>query len=216
MDGRVSAARSTDRPRASDIAFFRGYAIVTPFAEVVADRVDRRKVQNIEAHRCDSGKLPLHVAESSVRTGLRRCRPRKELIPRAECGDLPVNLDRIFARMRADELPLGVPPHQREKVFAPDVLDLFFDRIFRLQRVDESFEFATVTSIRAGCGGTDHLEADQDLDLEILPGDSPINALLEVAVPGQEMIDPSLDREVIEAEFLHCELCRPAIVDERE
>ena len=54
-DGFVAAFLRSDRPRAADVVAARGEGIVLALAELVADRVDGREVNDIEAHLMDQG-----------------------------------------------------------------------------------------------------------------------------------------------------------------
>ena len=51
LDRRVAALRRADRPRAARIVGRRRQRIVASLAEAAADRMDRRQVEDVEAHR---------------------------------------------------------------------------------------------------------------------------------------------------------------------
>src|SRR4029079_12965739 len=93
-----------DRPRAAGVALRRGDAVVAPFAERLADLMDRWEVQHVEAHLGDARELRLDARERAEGA-------REELVPRAERGFASVDFDRDFARQARDEAPLAVAPH---------------------------------------------------------------------------------------------------------
>src|SRR5438552_18980347 len=65
-----------------------------------------------------------------------------------------------------------------------------------------------------GAGGRllDHPGSDLELDRHVLAGLDPFG---ELAAPGLEVVDPTLDREQVAAQLGDRELGLPAIVDER-
>ena len=64
-----------------------------------------------------------------------------------------------------------------------------------------------LASFRARCGGANHFQADFDLHFQI-----GFLALLQIAMPGEEMIDPRFDREKVKTELLDAQVRAPAIV----
>ena len=77
VNGLVSALLGTDRPRASGLAG-RGFArVVFPFAMGVPDRMNRRKVKNVETHFSDFGNDALAIFECPAG-------PRKHFVPGTE------------------------------------------------------------------------------------------------------------------------------------
>jgi hypothetical protein len=67
-----------------------GGAVVAPFAEGVADGVDGRHVEDVEAHRCDLGDAGGYVAEGAV-LAVGAGGAGEELIPAGEAGALAVD-----------------------------------------------------------------------------------------------------------------------------
>ena len=67
MDRLVAALGRADRPRAARIARPRVERVVAALALGGADRVDRRQVEDVEAHRRDVGQARLDVGERAVR-----------------------------------------------------------------------------------------------------------------------------------------------------
>ena len=62
--------------------------------------MDRRQVEDVEAHRRDVRQPRLDVGERAVASGLGRSRAREELVPGAEARALRVDHDRQLDRLR--------------------------------------------------------------------------------------------------------------------
>ena len=112
------------------------------------------------------------------------------------------------------ERAIGVAPHQSEQVFAPHVLDPVRERLVGLERGDEGLELLLVTGTGAHGRGADHLQTDLQLHVEIFR--TGVHAFVQIAVPRQEVIDPALDGEGVEAQRLDEELRVPAVVRQRQ
>src|SRR5581483_10549664 len=87
-DGVVTALLCADRPRAPRIALLRGQRVVAALAAGAPDGVDRRQVDDVEAELREPGKHALHAGEPAEGA-------REELVPRAEAGELAVDLDGV-------------------------------------------------------------------------------------------------------------------------
>src|SRR5687768_9494596 len=77
MDRFMAALFGTDRPWASDIVRVRCEGAVLSLPISAPDRMDRRKVKNVETHLCDSGQPALNVLERAVNARLVGGRPRE-------------------------------------------------------------------------------------------------------------------------------------------
>src|SRR5205823_8542848 len=73
----VNVLMPGDRPRAADVAFGRLHAVVAPLAERLADWMDRRKVEDVEAHAGDARERRLDISEGADGA-------REELVPGTE------------------------------------------------------------------------------------------------------------------------------------
>jgi hypothetical protein len=215
MRGLVAALRAADGPRAADVVRLRHDFVVLPFAEGDADGMDRRQVQHVEAHPRDARELRLDVPERAVTSLVRRRRPREQLVPRAVRRARRIDLDAQLAVIRRHEPALGVAPHQLEQVFAAKVLDLLLERIVALDRVDEGLQLALVARAGPLRRRAKVLEPDPQLDAQFFFARAAVDALLHVAVPRQEVVDPRVDGEAVEAEAVDNEVGGPAVVDER-
>ena len=69
MDTDVSALFRSDGPGTAGILRPRGGFIVLAFSSGVADGMNRRKIQNVEAHRRDVGEPGLAIAERPMAAG---------------------------------------------------------------------------------------------------------------------------------------------------
>src|SRR5687767_893043 len=85
MDSLVAPLFAANGPGAAHILSLRGDLVVLAFAEVLSDRMDRRQIQNVEAHLHDARQLGLDVAKGAVPSLLARRRTGKELVPGAVC-----------------------------------------------------------------------------------------------------------------------------------
>src|SRR5271170_3101910 len=66
VDGLVAPLFCADGPRAARIVFRRGDAVVRAFAKRFADGMDRRHIENIEAHCGDVWQKGFYVGEGAV------------------------------------------------------------------------------------------------------------------------------------------------------
>ena len=100
VDGVVPAFRRADRPRRARVAGARLKGVVPPLAEGRADGVDRRQVDDVEAHLRDRLKTarrgvqrPGDRLPAAHRVELHTFRAREELVPGPVEGALPLDED---------------------------------------------------------------------------------------------------------------------------
>ena len=86
IDGGVAARLPADRPWAARVALRRLEGVVPPLAVRLADRVDRREVDDVEAEAGELGQHLLDALEPAPRA-------RKELVPGPEAGERAVGVD---------------------------------------------------------------------------------------------------------------------------
>ena len=84
----------------------------------VPDRMNRRQIQNVKAHRGDIGKQPLAVLKSPVRAGLGGARPRKHLIPSAAARFLAVDHHGEFLGISGFGVSIGIASDQSQQIIA--------------------------------------------------------------------------------------------------
>src|SRR5438309_1952976 len=79
----VAALWTADGPRAAGVVRAGADGVVLTLAKGVADRVDRRQVEHVEAHGGDARQLVLDGLERARMSVLAQ-RAREELVPTAE------------------------------------------------------------------------------------------------------------------------------------
>src|SRR5690606_13711257 len=98
VDRVVAAVRAADRIRAAGVAWLRCERVVAPLAVREADRVDRREVDDVEAHFRDGRKALGGGGEGSGRpraralVELRALRAGEDLVPGRRQGPFPLHL----------------------------------------------------------------------------------------------------------------------------
>lgn len=97
MDRLVAALLAADRIRAAGVAGLGTQGIVAALAMGAADGVDRREIENVEAHRGDLRQAPDHVVEGTVACRVAAFRARKQLVPTGEARQRSLHLHRVFA-----------------------------------------------------------------------------------------------------------------------
>src|SRR5262249_1637749 len=93
VDGLVAALLGADGPGAADVAGLGGDDVVLALAELAADGVDGRQVEDVEAQRGDVGQAGLDVLEGAVAARLRGAGAREQLVPGAVAGLLAIDDD---------------------------------------------------------------------------------------------------------------------------
>src|SRR5690242_8924222 len=86
MDRVVAAGLVADRPGRAGVVGSGGQRVVLALAVGVADRVDRREVDDVEAELLQPWQLGLYALETTPGS-------REQLVPGAELGQGPVDLD---------------------------------------------------------------------------------------------------------------------------
>ena len=94
MDRIVPALVAADRIRAAVIARPRRQRVVAALAVLLADGMDRRKVENVETHLADIGKAADHIVERAVPVHIAGLRARKQLVPARKLGLRPLDFER--------------------------------------------------------------------------------------------------------------------------
>ncbi len=87
----MTAESGADGPWAAGIAWGGCGGVVAAFAEGVADGVDGRHVEDVEAHGGDGGQEGLDVGEGALAGGIWRCGTGEELVPGGVAGTLAVD-----------------------------------------------------------------------------------------------------------------------------
>src|SRR4051794_594483 len=160
MNRFVPAFGTADRPRTSDVALLRRYRVVAPFAKGRPDRMDRRKVENVETHFRDARQLRFDVAKRAGGT-------RKELVPGAERRAAGIDFNRQLAAIASGELVLRVARHQFEQLVIRERVNFVARVVITFDDGDVMLEPLAIAILRAFRGGADHLQPDAKLNVEI-------------------------------------------------
>src|SRR5439155_4406911 len=124
----------SDRPRAARIGARRHQAVVAPLPEALADWVNRREVDHVEAEVGDIAEMRRGVAKCSAPVGFMARRSGKHLVPRAKARTLAIHPDpqrQTHRRARA----IGARVHQFAELVAERGLDALIHRRRLAQRV---------------------------------------------------------------------------------
>jgi len=173
-----------------------------------ADGVDRRQVEDVEAHARDVGEPLLEVAEGAVAAGPTG-RARKHLVPGPAAGALGLDDDLELAAQRGPFAAVGVALHQ-------GLEPLFGSHRHRsavlAQRLRERAQPRAARTTNPTGRRLHHLGSDLDLELHVLVR---LDPLCQLTAPGLEGVDPALEGELVPAELRDRELGPPAVVDQR-
>ena len=94
VDRIMPALVAADRVRAAGVAGGGVKRVIAPLAVLLADRMDRRKIKDVEAHLANIGKARDHIVERAVPIDISGLRARKQLVPAREFGLRPFDLQR--------------------------------------------------------------------------------------------------------------------------
>jgi len=117
VDRVVATFQRADRPRRTDVALSGDERVVAALAVDPADRVDRRQVDDVEAHLRDPGQPVRGGREGTVpdrlsgRVDHGAFRAREELVPRREQRALAIGPQRV-RRRAGDQVPYRMFPEQ--------------------------------------------------------------------------------------------------------
>ncbi len=208
VDGLVPAFFRADRPRAAGLVGSGLCRVVRAFAMRPADRMDWRKVEDVEPHLRDVRQPLLHIAERPMLRRIPR-RARKQLVPGAEGRQLRVDSDLELPGVSHGIALVGVPLHQLRQIAGQ-----------RGRRRGGSFtdrggvrhQAIRVGPIGSRGGRFDHARGDLQLERDVLSGLYPLGKL---AAPRLERVDPALNGVEVTAELADHELASPTIVDDR-
>jgi len=170
--------------------------------------VDRRKVEHVESHRGDVGKSPFHVTERAVAAGLAGG-SRKQLVPRAESRAHGIDQNLELTRVRDVFALIRISVNQLDEL--PGNYLRSRDRGGQ-QRLRVLLQGGRICTLCPACSGFDKLRANFQLRSDVL---ARRHALGELQAPGQEPVDPCLERIDVSTELGHGELRPPPVVPER-
>ncbi|MPM41961.1 hypothetical protein SDC9_88623 [bioreactor metagenome] len=200
VDRVVAAVGRPDRPDRPGIAGLGGQGVVAALAEGGADRVDRRQVDDVEAHRRGvlepgDGSVEGAGVPGAVRILVGALGPREELVPGREQGALAVDPHRVLGGGR-DQQPRPVGVHGATYATAPDQLDQLIGRALGEQRDRRAAQDRRITA-SGRCLGPQGRALEQQPALGADQVDiHPLGQLDPgVVQPGAPRVVPALDAE---------------------
>src|SRR5713226_517822 len=108
VNGFMAAFRRSDGPRTSDITRPGRQGIVFAFTECSSNRMNRRKVEDVETHRGNVGQPLFAIPKGSMTLLFVRARPGEDLVPCGEARFLAIDDNRQLFVIPGDKLTLGV------------------------------------------------------------------------------------------------------------
>src|ERR1700693_5961604 len=94
VDRVVTTFRGTDRIGTAEVIGRRGERVVAPLAVRLPNRMDRRKIEDVEPHAPDVRKSRDHVIERAMALRIVGLRAREQLVPAREGGLGPIDVER--------------------------------------------------------------------------------------------------------------------------
>ena len=204
MDGVVAALGCSRSHRGCrDRLRLRRHRVVAALAVGCADRMDRREVENVEAHRRDVGQPRDAIPNVPCWPGDRALAARHHLVPGAVARPRPVD-------------------HERKQLRARQVGPLWLSAMRGLQFVRQAAARLSRSADRSrSCRRMTRRGRSAGLRLgqqrrafERIEGDVGAGLLLqlETVSPGREFVGPGLDGIVIAARLVRHEASAPAVV----
>jgi hypothetical protein len=204
MDLAEPAVARADGIGAAHVARFGAKAVVAALAVRLADRVDRREVERVEAEVADVRQMRDHVVEGAVSAPLAEG-PREKLVPGTEHRALPVDPERQLARVERAVGPRPDPGHERKRVGVHQRIE----RAVALRRLPQALERGAVRAGRAQ--PAQELPRLVDLERHVLSGR---DLLRGVVAPCPEEIPPGGDGEAVSSDRLGNDAGGPAVIAE--
>ena len=153
MDFAVSAVGRADGPETAGIAGSGVETIVAPLAESLADRMDRRQIEHVEAHRRDTGQPLDDGGQGSVLAVSCSAGTGKQFVPGGKTGTPDID-DRLQDRIGLrDEMALGMLRHQRHQTFAVRQFASAFGNVRLAQLGGPFLQVKGVVAVGTGGGG---------------------------------------------------------------
>ena len=188
VDRVVPAFVRADRVGAARVVGQRRQRVVAPLAVDPADRMDRREIEHVEAHRADRRQARDHVGKRAVAVRIAALATREDLVPARESGRRPLGVERQRRLMAHEERSRRVAAHQRRRLGFRDQPQ----PLFRLGASQCSAEQGDRSVGLARCGRSQ--QGDRLVDFEP-DGRSGRLLLGDVLEQAREDVVPSLDRE---------------------
>ncbi|MNK84596.1 hypothetical protein D3C87_1044480 [compost metagenome] len=216
VQGIVAAFGAADGVRAAHVARLGLEAVVAALAVRLADGVDRREVEHVEAHRTDGRQPADHVVEGAMAVLVAAFRAREQLVPAGEAGGEAVCLHRHHRGVAADERAPGGRVHggvhggsgaRGEQDFEPQGVVAGGGFQFCQQRAGIG-DGAALGGVQRG---GHQPGAFLDLQRHVHAG---LAFLADLVEPAGEGIAPCFDSELMAAQRHDREAAAPAVVDD--
>ncbi len=199
----MPALGTADGIGTAEIVRLRAQRVVAALAVGRADRMDRREIQHVEAHRADRRQPRDHIGEGAMPLRIIRGGAGKHLVPACEAGLRTIDIERYRGRVFGGKRPLIRRMHRLQR-FPP-------------RAAAQSAATASSDRIRAAMPGTigrasimwqpSSISRFTVLAGRVLGG--------QVVAEGFPGIPPRLNGEAMSADPCRREACLPAIVHDR-
>ena len=204
LDGGVAAFVAADRPRAAGVVWLRVERVVATLSEGVADGVDRREVEDVEAHRRDGGE-PVGGCFPEAALG-----PGEQLVPGAEHRPLPVDPQLEGLAGRAVD-GVGDVAQGGDELRSCGRSEPGLDGVLCGAQAGDGLvdEGVVAAWLQLRASGLEDQRALLQLQLDVLAG-----AVLDrdVVDPGGEPVGPRLDHELVQAQVGRLDGAGPQVV----
>ena len=214
MDGVVAALGRTDGIGAAGIGGAGRQGVVATLAVGGADGVDRREIEDVEAHFLDVGQAVDDVVEGPVAIDIAGLGAWEELVPGGKARRRAIHPDRDVARIAREVGALAGDGQQRDRLGVLQQMILAVGVALRLHGFQLLVQPRNSVLLRPGApaglaGRANQFASLGQFQIGQLAG---IALLLRLVAPRRVQIAPGNDREAIRARLLEDDLGRPAIV----
>ena len=198
-DGFVPAVGAADRPWAAGLAGLRRGRIVLALAELRADGVDGREVDDVEAEVVDPREAGGRVVERAVGAGGVGGGAGEELVPRAESGQLGVDAD---AEPAALDGALGgvAPARELDHGMGEGGVGVAF-----LEPLRVLHQLLAVVGARGLGGAAEERGAVEEFGVELRLRHAAVDAAAELVLPRPEGVEPRPHLVAVAPEALDAE-----------
>ena len=210
----MTAGWTTDRVGNARLTRLAGQGIIRPLARGNADRMDRREVDDVKAHRLRVIDAAKALAECRAMIGMALGRAGEELIPCGKARTLTIDTHTLKGRIGGGEGAIGPLGHELSQSSIGTGGKQSGGIGSGSDSLGMSEEFLG-RGILAGArgGGADHQGSFGGFRRK--RGGSPLHFLADLLDPGKEGVAPGLDSPLGESDSACGEGSRPAVVANR-
>ncbi len=211
VDRLVPPLLVADGPGGSGIVGGGLERVVAPLPEAPSDRMDRRQVDHVEAHRRDLRQPLDAVAEGPGAAGHEALGPWKQLVPRREPGQRPVRHDLELPVVSRRRRAIGMGVEGLRHFLVEEEAGAPIDVARRIELGEPRLEPAPVGAGDAREGASQERGALEELARDV---HADAHALLEILGPGPVGVRPRLERVDVPGVLLQEEPAGPPVVAE--